>query len=137
MPRTSLSVLIALLVFSTHVAAAPIYKWVDSDNRVHYEDTRPPAGEVDVIKPRAIYRGETEDASTPSGTQAASGDTTARTEERQRMCAQSKERLAEGQDADRMYTLDEKGNRTYMTAKEMAEHVAKLQEAVDSWCKEG
>ena len=131
-----LSVLIALLVFSTHVAAAPIYKWVDSDNRVHYEDTRPPAGEVDVIKPRGIYRGETQDEKTASTQTATGNETEDRAAERQQMCTQSKERLAEGQGADRMYTLDDKGNRTYMTAKEIAAHVAKLQEAVDSWCKE-
>ena len=130
------ALMIALIALSSHAVAAPIYKWVDSDNRVHYEDTRPPAGEVDVIKPPEIYRGETSGDATPSVTQTAGDDATARTEERQRMCAQSKERLAEGQGADRMYTLDDKGNRTYMTAEQVAAHVAKLQEAVDSWCKE-
>jgi len=135
MPRPLFIALITTLALSTQVTAAPIYKWVDSDNRVHYEDTRPPTGTVEVIKPRVIYLGEPSDKTAPADLQA--GDEAAtRIAERQRMCTQSKERLAEAQAADRMYTLDEKGRRTYMAKDEIATHIAKLQEAVDSWCKE-
>jgi len=135
MPRLLLTVIAATFVISTQATAAPIYKWVDSDNRVHYEDTRPPAGSVEVIAPRVIYLGEPSDKTAPANLPV-DDEAATRIAERQRMCTQSKERLAEGQGADRMYTLDEKGRRAYMTKDEIAIHIAKLQEAVDSWCKE-
>ncbi len=104
--------------------AAPIYKWQDAEGRIHYEDTRPAKGDVEVIKPPTVYRGE----SASQGT----GDATA--DERTRKCAESREALAQGESAERMYTLDAQGNRTYLSAEEIDAHVAELREAVARWC---
>lgn len=128
---------LACLLITGSALAAPIYKWTDAEGRIHYEDTRPPEGEVKVIVPPEVYRGEpATPASTDAqpGTQAAAGTAQAGTDERERKCAESREALAQGQSAERMYTLDAQGNRTYLTAAEIEAHVAKLQEAVERWC---
>jgi hypothetical protein len=135
--HTCLLSLVCALVTGS-VLAAPIYKWTDAEGRIHYEDTRPPEGEVKVIAPPEVYRGEPATSAAPDaqpGTQAAtSGTTQGEAGERERKCAESREALTQGQAAERMYTLDAQGNRTYLTAAEIEAHVAKLQEAVESWC---
>lgn len=125
---------LACLLITGSALAAPIYKWRDAEGRVHYEDTRPAQGDVKVISPPEVYRGEsTEPASTPAPT-AAQAVTQGDAGERERKCAESREALAQGEDAERMYTLDAQGNRTYLSAADIAAHVAKLREAVENWC---
>jgi hypothetical protein len=137
----SLLALCALLLVGTTSSAAPIYKWEDAEGRIHYEDTRPPEGEVKVIKPPTVYRGEPAEPAQPQpaaqgGTASPAPVASADPETRARKCAESREALAQGQGATRMYTLDAQGNRTYLSTAEIEAHVAKLQEAVASWCKE-
>ncbi len=136
----SLLALSALLLAGTS-SAAPIYKWQDAEGRIHYEDTRPPEGEVKVIKPPTVYRGEPAEPAQPQpaaqGGSASPGPAaSADPETRARKCAESREALAQGQGAERMYTLDAQGNRTYLSTAEIEAHVAKLQQAVASWCAE-
>ncbi len=133
--RHRIPLTIVCLLTAGATLAAPIYKWRDAEGRVHYEDTRPAQGDVQVIAPPAVYRGEAPRPSggtPPSVTQTGTVDA----DERARKCAESRERLTEGQGAERMYTLDERGNRTYLTAAQIEAHVTRLREAVDTWCKE-
>ena len=130
--QAGLTGLLAALLAGT-VLAAPIYKWQDAEGRIHYEDTRPPEGDVQVIKPPTVYRGEPTGQTTQAG-EPSDSTTGTDVDERERNCAKSREALAQAQGAGRMYTLDEQGNRTYLGTAEIEAHIAKLQEAVDTWC---
>lgn len=138
MRRLILLALCALLLAATGLAA-PIYKWKDADGQVHLEDRLPPQGEVQVIRPPQPYLGEPEaeasGAATP-GSPTADEQAAARAAERQRMCAQSRERLAQGEAAERMYELDDQGNRVYLSEDRVEAHLAELRAAVASWCEE-
>ncbi len=134
--RHRIPLTIVCLLTAGATFAAPIYKWTDAEGRVHYEDTRPAQADVQVIAPPAVYRGEAPRPSVGTPPSAATQAGTVDADERARKCAESRERLTEGQGAERMYTLDERGNRTYLTAAQIEAHVARLQEAVDTWCKE-
>ena len=129
MLRLTLTALFAVAVVGT-TYAAPIYKWQDADGGIHYEDTHPPQGEVQVIRPAMPYRGETQ-TDTPESLESAN-----RASERREMCALSQKRLAEARSTDRIYEIDQKGNRRYLNADEIRAHVAELQAATDSWCGE-
>jgi hypothetical protein len=136
MPRLILPTLLMLVLVAT-ATAAPIYKWRDADGSVHYEDTQPAQGEYQVIRPATPYRGPQEngqEAAVATDGDAA-GATTDNAEERARNCAQSRESLAQAEAADRMYELDDKGERRYFSAAEVRAHIAELRAAVASWCE--
>ena len=130
--------LCTLLLAATGLAA-PIYKWKDADGQVHLEDRLPPQGEVQVIRPPQPYLGEPAAdaaASTSTASPTAEEQAAAQATERQRMCAQSRERLAQGEAAERMYELDDQGNRVYLSEDRVKAHLAELRAAVASWCEE-
>jgi len=136
MPRSCLLLPLAALLLAGTALAAPIYKWTDAaTGNVHYEDTRPPQGEVEVIRAPAPYRGETAEsaqAGTPAGSTPVEDEAAAK---RKVTCMETRERLAQAESAQRMYLLDEKGNRRYLDADEIKAHVAELKAAVASWCE--
>lgn len=46
-----LGLLVSLILFMPQAPAAPMYKWVDENGKVHYGEYAPQKGKVEVIKP--------------------------------------------------------------------------------------
>lgn len=135
MPRLIFALLIPLLLAVGNAPAAPIYKWRDASGTIHYEDTPPPKGEVQVIRAPTPYRGEAAQGSQENATASADPAAQEAAAKRAAKCAESREGLAQAESAERMYELDDQGVRRYLSDDEVKAHIAELKASVASWCE--
>lgn len=138
----------ALLCALTTGAAADVYQWVDKSGRVHFGD-QPPGSRTHPIKPYAdkrpadgeqqrrldktrrlldAYRSERQQRREAEQREAQ------RLAQRQRNCAQSRDRLRQYRNAARVYELDRDGNRVYRPEAERQALIAEYQRSVKRWC---
>lgn len=149
MRRTLPLLLLALL---TSVAYGQAYKWRDANGRIQYSDTPPPPGAKDVqqlSKPGAS-------AATPSaGTkstaeqdaefrkrltakqeaEAKQAKSAADEQTRLKNCQSARSWLASLESGERVFLLNEKGERYAMEDSQRDQQRAEAQKAIDIWCK--
>ena len=132
--------LFALLVLPLVAGAATVYKWTDSEGNVHFSDRPdelPQAEKVDVPVSRA---GTTPPRSpAPAGDAAAEAvpqqpDAAARREIREKNCGIARKTLEHNENIDRMYRLDEHGERVFLTDEERDRLLQRSREDVAEWC---
>jgi uncharacterized protein DUF4124 len=151
--RLVLSVLLLGLAPQTY---AQLYKWVDSEGHVHYTDTPPPPDARQDQKLN-IKKNEPGSTATPAGEAPAGPQSTAEKEldfkkrkveqeqtqaksaqkdkEMQEQCENARRRLYTYQDAGRIYTIDEKGERVYPEDSERQRYIDEARGDIAKYCK--
>lgn len=143
----ALVALCACLLAAT--APAEVYKWTDTEGRVHFGD-RPPQGEAETLQlPEAAGSGV---ADTPEARlekqrrllrafeeerrQKRDAQEQARREkaERQRNCAEARDDLRNQETAGAVYRLGPDGQRVFLDDAERAQSLAQARAAVERWC---
>jgi hypothetical protein len=140
-------------------AHAQLYKWVDSEGKVQYSDKPPPAGasreqKLNIPKNPPAAAGPAApvaDGEPTSPQNAADKEMDFRkrkveedlarqkgeTEERQRQdqCINAQQRLRGLEDAGRVYTVDEKGERQYLDDEARARGIEQARQDISKFCK--
>jgi hypothetical protein len=151
MIRQALVTTLALtLTLGGNVLAGDIYKWVDAEGNVHYEDrpltdgaervaiesratdravasARASATAESWAERRAARREDRADRPSPEALRAEA-------EEKQRLCADSRERLQKMLTSHRLYKDDGSGERVYLDAAQIDEARATAQSQVEEHC---
>ena len=146
------------LLLAAGTAAAQMYRWVDADGKVRYGDTPPPGAKTTSVKaPQSGGGAATAPAAkdakkgplTPaeqeqeyrkrqaeSGKASEKADTERRAQaERAGNCERTREYLRTLESGQRIARTDAKGERYYMEESQVAQEVAKAQQAVQQACK--
>lgn len=147
---------IALLVMLSlpFAAAAEMYRWVDSQGKVHYSDSPPPAGAkssktIDTPPPAAPPAGASakpkswqekemdfrQRQSAEAEAQAKKQKEEAQAKEKQQNCENARRNLATFESGARVATTNEKGERVIMDDAARASAMAEARKAVETWCK--
>jgi len=150
--KTIIAVITLSLVCITGGAlAGKIYKWTDSEGNVHYGE-RPPssqAREVEIRKAPPSSRGAAPAGNSLQETnklletmrkereEKAAKKAAAEKERKRREanCSRAKRRLAGYQIGGRIYEVDEQGERSYLSDREIQKRLQAAQKEVDKWCK--
>ena len=139
-------------------AGAQMYRWVDKDGKVRYGDTPPPGAKTSSV--RGAPAGEAAPAA-PAAKDAKKGPLTAAEQEQEyrkrqaesskaaekaaaegqaktelgEACARSREYVASLQSGQRIARTNPSGERYYMDENQVAQEVAKAQQAMQKSCK--
>ena len=135
-----------LALFLAPLASAQLYKWVDKDGKVHYSDQPPPAQASKQIKvdtgvsstaPSAVARDKELEKGRQEAADAAKKKDEAERVAKQRAeeCDKARSYLKGLEGGGRFVTFDEKGNRTFLEADQIAAEKAKAQKNVEEACK--
>jgi hypothetical protein len=147
--KMSYSVLAALLLCSTTLVFADVYRWVDSQGRVQYSDQPPPGSNAKKVtnKPATGTQGsgaksyqdqdqefrkrrvEEEEAAKKQTTADQQAKTT------QKNCAEAKSQLSLLQGGGRISKTNEKGEKEFLDEKGIESAIADARKAVADWCK--
>jgi hypothetical protein len=143
---TALSVLTAVLLSAT--AGAEVYQWTDADGGVHYGDTPPQGqGQVITVKPapppdpgsadRDQLMHRILDARRQEREQKKQTQQQAAAEQHYRAdrCTQAGIYLANMENANRIYSKDSGGERTYLNDAEREQEIAWARAEVAKWCE--
>ena len=142
-----------VLMLGTAPAYAALYKWVDEQGNVHYSD-QPPTGKTRSDQTLNIPN---QPASAPAASaakswqekdlefkkkQAATAEAEAKKQKEAQdakakaaNCEQAKKNLARLKIGGRIFTYDDKGNRSYMDDAQRAKATADAQKSISDWCK--
>lgn len=149
--RILLSFAVLALTASTGAMANEIYKWIDADGNVHYED-RPSgaateerlnisyrrtsnSGVQNRIQARADAQKAREEAdSVAAAAEQAAADRAAAAAARQEKCESARARLESYQQARRLYRTDESGERVYLDEVQQAEARQTAEEQIAEFC---
>lgn len=149
--RIVLTCAVAALTVSAGAAANEIYRWVDADGNVHYEDRpkgaaseeridityrRTDGGAVnDRIQARLDRQASRDEAkSVAAAAEKEAADNAAAAEERQKACERSRARLESYLQSRRLYRTDENGERVYLDDEQRTEARRKAEEQVAEFC---
>lgn len=139
-------------------AQAQLYKWVDSEGRVQYSDKPPPAGatreqKLNIPKgspaPAAAPEAEGEPPAGPKTfaekemeyrkrkveEEQARQKSQAEEKENQQLCQNAQRRLRTYEEAGRIYTMDEKGERSYVDDEGRTRGLQQAQQDIAKYCK--
>jgi len=141
------------LILCTAPAYAALYKWVDEQGNVHYSD-QAPSGKT---KSDTTLNIPNQPAATPATNtakswqekdleykkrQAAAAEAEAKQQKEAQdakakttNCEQAKNNLARLKIGGRIFTYDDKGNRSYMDDAQRAKATADAQKSISDWCK--
>lgn len=151
-PLTVLISLLMLLASSSVTYAGKVYKWVDSEGKIHYSD-RPNNGQgKQMYVPRSAPRttapppkaSDKMDATTKFLESVAAerkekkeaADKTAKEKEtRDKNCSQARRHVASLKQGGRQFEVDEKGERHYLSEADIQQRLKKAQESVSKWCQ--
>lgn len=149
--RTALMLAAAALAFATGAPANEIYKWVDEDGNVHYED-RPSGmpteerlalsyGRTDsgAVQQRVAARHDREASRAEARSQAEAAkqeaaENAAAAEERKQACERARARLETYLQSPRLYRTDANGERVYLDDEQRQEARRKAEEQVTEFC---
>lgn len=152
MQRYALMLTVALALTASGVAlSGEIYKWVDANGNVHYED-RPIGGpstervniasrstdsssvqaSIDARRERVAARDEAKAKQAEAESEAAKAR--AEAEDRQQKCTQYRARLETYLQSQRLYREDESGERVYLDEQQMLDARNKAQEKIQEFC---
>lgn len=146
-----LSCAVLALTVSTGAMGNEIYKWIDADGNVHYEDR--PSGaaseeRLDIsynrtnnsavqerIQARLEARKAREEAdSMAAASEKEAADNAAAEEARRKQCESARARLESYRQARRLYRTDESGERVYLDEVQQAEARQKAEEQIAELC---
>jgi len=148
--KTAILFTTAAFAFSASAVAGEIYKWVDEDGNVHYED-RPTGEDVERV---AVVSNNTTNSSVQRGIDARRAYESARADartakeeekrkaeeiakiaaEREQKCADSRARMERYLQARRLYKEDENGERVYLDDAQVMEARSQAQEDIQAYC---
>ena len=149
---SSIILMLMLLGTSSITFAGKIYKWVDSEGKVHYGE-RPPGGQGEQMRvPRSAPRGAAPAPKASNKMDATNkflesiaaerkekqevSDKAAKEKElNDKNCSMARRQVASLKQGGRRFEVDEKGERHYLDDKDIQERLKKAQEAVKKWCK--
>jgi Domain of unknown function (DUF4124) len=136
---------VALLAWSGLLSAGVVYKWVDSDGKVHYGD-RPPDG----VHAEIVEMVGTKDTRTaPAPAVAAQDSKTAAPAQanapkkisdeeaaanQQKLCADAQDRYKKLLEGRHLYKTGDDGQRQYMTSEQIDSERASAKQEVDTVC---
>ncbi len=135
-------ILLSLLLVSGHAQAAGLFKWTDKDGIVHFSDQPHDAQKAERISmPRASAPGAPPPPPAPgSGDEAeADGEQTDAQARHQREvraanCEIARRTLEHNQKINRMYRLDENGERVFLSDEEREQLMKRSHDDVAQWC---
>lgn len=149
--RLILCCAVAAMTFASGVMASEIYRWVDEDGNVHYEDR--PSGAADEerlamtynrtnrtavsqqIKVRHDRQAAREEArSTAAAAEKEAADNAQAEAERQQVCERARARLESYLQSRRLYRTDENGERVYLDDAQRQEARQKAEEQITEFC---
>lgn len=127
---------------------AEVYRWVDEQGQVHYEDQPRDSKTRKISPPRVPVDGAAGDSRRMEKTrkllnayeaerQQARDEKAERREqaqERQRKCINAKDDLRQYQESGSVYRLDGEGKRVYLSNAEREALIAQYRQAVSEWC---
>lgn len=148
--RILLSFAVLALTVSTGAMANEIYKWIDADGNVHYED-RPSGAATEErlnisyrrtsnsavqnrIQARADAQTARKEADSVAAAEKEAADRAAAAAARQERCESARARLENYQQARRLYRTDESGERVYLDEVQQAEARQKTEEQIAEFC---
>ncbi len=149
MKRTIIFTSVFPLIFAPIIAVAEIYKWVDEDGRVHYGE-KPPVEDASKIEikesPKVDDSFQQQSIDQQKLLQIYEEERNLKKEEKlkaekekaelKQQCQSLANNLNDlKQGGLSFYDLDEKGERKYLSAEELAAHIKKLQDDYDKYCK--
>lgn len=142
---------VAAMTFTGGATASEIYKWIDEDGNVHYEDR--PSGAAseqridityrrtdnDAVRQRVQARVDAQTAREEKKSVAAAADKEAADnavaqEERQKACERSRARLESYLQSSRLYRTEANGERVYLDDEQRQEARRKAEEQVTEFC---
>ncbi len=153
-----IALLLALLSLNSY---AGLTKWVDSEGKVHYSDSPPPENvKSEAVRvapspgapaaasgssaasrpgaPKTIFEKEAELKKEKKAKEEAEQKAAKKQEDeaqKQRACAQARDQLATLQNAPRIVTYDEKGERSYLDDAARQQRINEAQDAVSKYCQ--
>ena len=149
--RIPVAIACAALLVSGPAAAGEIYKWVDEDGNVHYEDR--PSGmpteerlalnyrrtDSGAVQQRVAARHDREASRAEARSQAEAAkqeaaENAAAAEERKQACERARARLETYLQSPRLYRTDADGERVYLDDEQRQEARRKAEEQVTEFC---
>src|SRR5690606_37982729 len=149
MKRTIIFTSVFPLIFAPIIAVAEIYKWVDEDGRVHYGE-KPPVEDASKIEikesPKVDDSFQQQSIDQQKLLQIYEEERNLKKEEKLKAEKEKAELKQQSQTLVNKlndlkkgsltsYDLDEKGERKYLSAEELAAHIKELQDDYDKYCK--
>lgn len=148
--KTTILFTTAAFVFSASAVAGEIYKWVDEEGNVHYED-RPTVDDVERV---AVISNDTNSSSVQASINARRAHESARADarskkeeeqqkaaeierlaaEREQKCTESRSRMERYLQARRLFKEDESGERVYLDDAEVMEARSQAQDDIQAYC---
>ncbi|MCG8369626.1 MAG: DUF4124 domain-containing protein [Proteobacteria bacterium] len=142
---------LAALTVSAGTAASEIYKWIDEDGNVHYEDRPSGASSVErldipsrrtddgSVRQRIDAFRETraaraEASSAAAAAQKAAEENAAAEAERRQACERARARLESYLQARRLYRMDDNGERIYLDDAQRQAARTRAEEAIAEHC---
>jgi len=138
------------LIMTSAAFAGDIYKWVDEDGNVHYEDTpsgaRPerlainskptdPARIASQAQARAAARAETREAKAAAAAEGPSAEELqAEKQKRAEQCTQARTTMQRFVTSRRLYREDDAGERVYLDEAETRAARQKVEDQIDEFC---
>ncbi|MFQ5488900.1 MAG: DUF4124 domain-containing protein [Gammaproteobacteria bacterium] len=136
-----------LMLCSTALQAATVYRWVDDSGRVHFSD-QPQGNVVETVEvpgSRRYPHAETQPPAVSSGGESTSpaanntaaagdGDEKRRRQMRRKNCQIAKDNLARNARISRMYRVTADGGRQYLSEAEREAVLEKSRRQVREWC---
>lgn len=143
---------LAALSLAAAPAGAEMYRWIDEQGKVQYSDQPPPAKAKSGTKlnisnqpaaPAATAEKSAKDKELEfrkRQTDAADADAKQKKAEEEKQtraanCDSARKNLRSLEESGRIFTYDEKGERTYMSDAEREKNIANARKAVAEWCK--
>lgn len=138
-----------LSLLALDATAARFYKSLDENGKVIFSD-RPPSASAEQIEvkvftpdvaapavPSAKKTGEqaAQSADAKEDEAAAQADLKTLQSKREENCKKAKDRLQKLQTVSRLYSEDEKGNRTYFSDEARLKQIADTRASIKEWCK--
>ena len=149
--RLILSCAVAAMVFAGGAMASEIYKWVDEDGNVHYEDR--PSGAAseerlamtfsrtsnsavnERVKARLDRQATREEArATAAAAEKEAANNAQAAAEQQQACERARTRLESYLQSRRLYRTDENGERVYLDDAQRQEARRKAEEQITEFC---
>lgn len=133
-------VLSALLAVPLVAGAATVYKWTDSEGNAHFSDRPDGLPQTEKVEVPVSGPGTTpprppapvDDAAAEAVPQ--QPDAAARREIREKNCGIARKTLEHNENIDRMYRLDEQGERIFLTDEERESVLKRSHDDVAEWC---
>lgn len=142
--------IVAALALSGTAAAGQIYKWIDENGNVHYEDRPTNAAQVarvdirsrptdnEAVQARQAAQREAnavrEQVRSEAPPEMSNAELRAEQEERARNCQMYRERLEAFDRSTRLYREDESGEREYLDEEQVQAARARVQEQIQEYC---